>query len=125
MCIGTSRNSCHIDKNINWSLLLVIRSPKHTETKPNPHSLDQLSLPSFKKIRIHRHTLNRKERKRLRFFRSLVLKNLWCRTRIQATTKINLAVDKLPQFQCCKLNHPDAGPTFSSFLPADLNLGGH
>ncbi|KAF9678318.1 hypothetical protein SADUNF_Sadunf07G0022500 [Salix dunnii] len=27
-----------------------------------------------------------------------------------ATTKINLAVDKLPQFQCCKLNHPDAGP---------------
>ncbi|KAL9378525.1 hypothetical protein Peur_029860 [Populus x canadensis] len=27
-----------------------------------------------------------------------------------ATTKINLAVDKLPQFQCCKLNQPDAGP---------------
>ncbi|KAJ8770654.1 hypothetical protein K2173_021301 [Erythroxylum novogranatense] len=27
-----------------------------------------------------------------------------------ATTKINLAVDKLPQFQCCKLNYPDAGP---------------
>uniref|UniRef100_A0A2P2K8C7 Pyridine nucleotide-disulfide oxidoreductase domain-containing protein 2 n=1 Tax=Rhizophora mucronata TaxID=61149 RepID=A0A2P2K8C7_RHIMU len=27
-----------------------------------------------------------------------------------ATTKINLAVDKLPQFQCCKLNHPYAGP---------------
>ncbi|XP_062149257.1 uncharacterized protein LOC133857897 isoform X1 [Alnus glutinosa] len=26
------------------------------------------------------------------------------------TTKINLAVDKLPQFQCCKLGHPDAGP---------------
>ena len=28
----------------------------------------------------------------------------------QATTKINLAVDKLPQFQCCKIGHPDAGP---------------
>ncbi|KAI3451699.1 hypothetical protein Pfo_008364 [Paulownia fortunei] len=27
-----------------------------------------------------------------------------------ATTKINLAVDKLPQFHCCKLNSPDAGP---------------
>ncbi|EXC35486.1 hypothetical protein L484_026793 [Morus notabilis] len=26
------------------------------------------------------------------------------------TTKINLAVDKLPQFQCCKLSHLDAGP---------------
>ncbi|KDP39472.1 hypothetical protein JCGZ_05153 [Jatropha curcas] len=27
-----------------------------------------------------------------------------------ATTKINIAVDKLPQFQCCKLSHQDAGP---------------
>ncbi|KAJ4851464.1 hypothetical protein Tsubulata_014133 [Turnera subulata] len=27
-----------------------------------------------------------------------------------ATTKLNLAVDKLPQFQSCKLNHPEAGP---------------
>ncbi|WCJ24909.1 Pyridine nucleotide-disulfide oxidoreductase domain-containing protein 2 [Euphorbia peplus] len=27
-----------------------------------------------------------------------------------ASTKINIAVDKLPQFTCCKLNHPDAGP---------------
>ncbi|KAK6150896.1 hypothetical protein DH2020_015828 [Rehmannia glutinosa] len=27
-----------------------------------------------------------------------------------ATTKINLAVDKLPQFHCCKLNGPGAGP---------------
>ncbi|KAM4118154.1 hypothetical protein ACB094_02G179200 [Castanea mollissima] len=27
-----------------------------------------------------------------------------------ATTKINLAVNKLPQFQCCKIGHPDAGP---------------
>ncbi|XP_024978257.1 pyridine nucleotide-disulfide oxidoreductase domain-containing protein 2 [Cynara cardunculus var. scolymus] len=27
-----------------------------------------------------------------------------------ATTKINLAVDKLPQFQCCNLGHPEAGP---------------
>lgn len=27
-----------------------------------------------------------------------------------ASTKINIAVDKLPQFQCCKLNHPEAGP---------------
>uniref|UniRef100_A0A7N0VBH2 Uncharacterized protein n=1 Tax=Kalanchoe fedtschenkoi TaxID=63787 RepID=A0A7N0VBH2_KALFE len=26
------------------------------------------------------------------------------------TTKINLAVDRLPVFQSCKLNHPDAGP---------------
>ncbi|GLT39136.1 hypothetical protein SLA2020_133430 [Shorea laevis] len=26
------------------------------------------------------------------------------------TTKINLAVDKLPEFYCCKLSHPDAGP---------------
>ncbi|OWM66374.1 hypothetical protein CDL15_Pgr013591 [Punica granatum] len=26
------------------------------------------------------------------------------------TTKINLAVDRLPQFESCKLNHPDAGP---------------
>ncbi|OIW09759.1 hypothetical protein TanjilG_18674 [Lupinus angustifolius] len=28
----------------------------------------------------------------------------------QATTKINVAVDKLPQFQSCKLDHPHAGP---------------
>lgn len=28
----------------------------------------------------------------------------------QGTTKINLAVDKLPQFSCCKLSHPDPGP---------------
>lgn len=27
-----------------------------------------------------------------------------------ATTKINLAVDKLPEFGCCKLGSPDAGP---------------
>ncbi|PIN07087.1 Phytoene desaturase [Handroanthus impetiginosus] len=27
-----------------------------------------------------------------------------------ATTKINLAVEKLPQFHCCKLDSPDAGP---------------
>ncbi|XP_073311414.1 uncharacterized protein [Primulina huaijiensis] len=27
-----------------------------------------------------------------------------------ATTKINLAVDKLPQFQCCKISSPDSGP---------------
>ncbi|KAK4393677.1 Pyridine nucleotide-disulfide oxidoreductase domain-containing protein 2 [Sesamum angolense] len=27
-----------------------------------------------------------------------------------ATTKINLAVDRLPQFHCCKLKSPDAGP---------------
>lgn len=26
------------------------------------------------------------------------------------TTKINLAVDHLPQFKCCKLGHPDSGP---------------
>ncbi|KAM7251754.1 hypothetical protein ACFE04_023637 [Oxalis oulophora] len=26
------------------------------------------------------------------------------------TTKINLAIDKLPQFNCCKLGHPDVGP---------------
>ncbi|KAJ0039957.1 hypothetical protein Pint_28282 [Pistacia integerrima] len=28
----------------------------------------------------------------------------------QGTTKINLAVNKLPQFSCCKLSHPDPGP---------------
>ncbi|KAG9146668.1 hypothetical protein Leryth_021816 [Lithospermum erythrorhizon] len=27
-----------------------------------------------------------------------------------ATTKINLAVNQLPQFQCCKLQYPEAGP---------------
>ncbi|KHN00542.1 Pyridine nucleotide-disulfide oxidoreductase domain-containing protein 2 [Glycine soja] len=27
-----------------------------------------------------------------------------------ATTKINVAVDKLPEFHCCKLEHPHAGP---------------
>ncbi|KAM6563216.1 hypothetical protein CsatB_023214 [Cannabis sativa] len=27
-----------------------------------------------------------------------------------ATTKINVAVDKLPQFKCCKLGYPAAGP---------------
>ncbi|KAL9327054.1 hypothetical protein ACSQ67_007699 [Phaseolus vulgaris] len=27
-----------------------------------------------------------------------------------ATTKINVAVDKLPEFRCCKLDHPHAGP---------------
>ncbi|XP_059623661.1 uncharacterized protein LOC132266705 isoform X2 [Cornus florida] len=26
------------------------------------------------------------------------------------TTKMNLAVDALPQFRCCKLRHPDVGP---------------
>ncbi|XP_047952615.1 pyridine nucleotide-disulfide oxidoreductase domain-containing protein 2 isoform X2 [Salvia hispanica] len=31
-------------------------------------------------------------------------------TETEATTKINLAVEKLPQFHCCKLNSPDAGP---------------
>lgn len=28
----------------------------------------------------------------------------------QGTTKINLAVESLPQFRCCNLSHPDAGP---------------
>lgn len=28
----------------------------------------------------------------------------------QATTKINVAVDKLPEFRSCKLDHPHAGP---------------
>ncbi|KAH1206465.1 Pyridine nucleotide-disulfide oxidoreductase domain-containing protein 2 [Glycine max] len=27
-----------------------------------------------------------------------------------ATTKLNVAVDKLPEFRCCKLDHPHAGP---------------
>ncbi|KAJ0507543.1 putative amine oxidase, FAD/NAD(P)-binding domain superfamily [Helianthus annuus] len=27
-----------------------------------------------------------------------------------ATTKINLAVDKLPQFRCCNIGYPEAGP---------------
>ncbi|XP_016560620.1 pyridine nucleotide-disulfide oxidoreductase domain-containing protein 2 isoform X2 [Capsicum annuum] len=33
-----------------------------------------------------------------------------------ATTKINLAVDKLPQFHCCNLSHPDAGPQHSGTI---------
>lgn len=28
----------------------------------------------------------------------------------QATTKINVAVDKLPKFKCCKLGDPSSGP---------------
>ncbi|KAI5581533.1 hypothetical protein POPTR_007G025300v4 [Populus trichocarpa] len=40
----------------------------------------------------------------------IVLSNATPYKTFLATTKINLAVDKLPQFQCCKLNHPDAGP---------------
>ncbi|KAI4385137.1 hypothetical protein MLD38_003196 [Melastoma candidum] len=31
-------------------------------------------------------------------------------TNTEATTKINLAVDKLPHFVSCKLNYPDSGP---------------
>ncbi|CAH9088627.1 unnamed protein product [Cuscuta epithymum] len=27
-----------------------------------------------------------------------------------ATTKINLAIDRIPRFQCCNLGYPDAGP---------------
>lgn len=33
-----------------------------------------------------------------------------CLSLEQGTTKINLAINKLPQFQCCKLSHPDPGP---------------
>ncbi|XP_054825057.1 uncharacterized protein LOC129322728 isoform X2 [Prosopis cineraria] len=33
-----------------------------------------------------------------------------------ATTKINVAVDRLPQFQCCKINYPDAGPQHSGTI---------
>ncbi|OIT32006.1 prolycopene isomerase, chloroplastic [Nicotiana attenuata] len=33
-----------------------------------------------------------------------------------ATTKINLAVDRLPQFQCCNISHPDAGPQHSGTI---------
>uniref|UniRef100_A0A452Z9X2 Uncharacterized protein n=1 Tax=Aegilops tauschii subsp. strangulata TaxID=200361 RepID=A0A452Z9X2_AEGTS len=28
----------------------------------------------------------------------------------QATTKINVAVDMLPQFYCCKNSNPEGGP---------------
>ena len=28
----------------------------------------------------------------------------------QATTKINVAVDRLPQFHCCKDMNPEGGP---------------
>lgn len=28
----------------------------------------------------------------------------------QATTKINVAVDNLPKFKCCKLGDPSSGP---------------
>uniref|UniRef100_A0A0V0IHP9 Putative pyridine nucleotide-disulfide oxidoreductase domain-containing protein 2-like n=2 Tax=Solanum chacoense TaxID=4108 RepID=A0A0V0IHP9_SOLCH len=37
-------------------------------------------------------------------------KAIKCSDYRSATTKINLAVDRLPQFQCCNLSHPDAGP---------------
>lgn len=42
------------------------------------------------------------------FFPQLRFK--WLKFPGQATTKINVAVAKLPQFHCCKLNSPDAGP---------------
>jgi hypothetical protein len=29
---------------------------------------------------------------------------------VQATTKINVAVDRLPQFHCCKDINPEGGP---------------
>ncbi|KAI4298375.1 hypothetical protein L6164_031946 [Bauhinia variegata] len=32
------------------------------------------------------------------------------------TTKINVAVDKLPQFHCCKLNHPQVGPQHTATI---------
>ncbi|KAK9285622.1 hypothetical protein L1049_024818 [Liquidambar formosana] len=32
------------------------------------------------------------------------------------TTKINVAVDKLPQFQCCKLSYPKAGPQHTTTI---------
>lgn len=33
------------------------------------------------------------------------MNSLW-----QATTKINVAVDRLPQFHCCKDKSPEGGP---------------
>ncbi|KAK3017162.1 hypothetical protein RJ639_007837 [Escallonia herrerae] len=41
---------------------------------------------------------------------SVVLSNATPYKTFMATTKINLAVDRLPHFLCCKLSHPDAGP---------------
>ncbi|KAG2724821.1 hypothetical protein I3760_01G036200 [Carya illinoinensis] len=41
---------------------------------------------------------------------SIVLSNATPHRTFMGTTKINLAVDKLPQFECCKLGHPEAGP---------------
>ncbi|KAJ7944286.1 pyridine nucleotide-disulfide oxidoreductase domain-containing protein 2-like [Quillaja saponaria] len=32
------------------------------------------------------------------------------------TTKINVAVDTLPQFRCCKLNHPEVGPQHTATI---------
>lgn len=43
-------------------------------------------------------------------FNQSYLITMWFHSLKQATTKINIAVDKLPQFQCCKMSHPDAGP---------------
>ncbi|PHU27294.1 hypothetical protein BC332_05626 [Capsicum chinense] len=37
-----------------------------------------------------------------------------------ATTKVNLAVDRLPQFQCCNLSHPDAGPQHSRTIHIEV-----
>ncbi|RVX16822.1 Pyridine nucleotide-disulfide oxidoreductase domain-containing protein 2 [Vitis vinifera] len=44
---------------------------------------------------------------------------------LQGTTKINVAVDKLPEFQCYKFNHPEAGPhhTATIHIGTDRNLG--
>nr|XP_028950365.1 pyridine nucleotide-disulfide oxidoreductase domain-containing protein 2 isoform X2 [Malus domestica] len=41
---------------------------------------------------------------------SIVLSNATPYKTFKGTTKINLAVDKLPQFKSCKMGHPDAGP---------------
>ncbi|POO02529.1 NAD(P)-binding domain containing protein [Trema orientale] len=32
------------------------------------------------------------------------------------TTKINVAVDRLPQFQCCRLSHPEVGPQHTATI---------
>lgn len=34
----------------------------------------------------------------------------------QGTTKINVAVDKLPQFHCCKINRAEAGPQHTATI---------
>lgn len=37
-------------------------------------------------------------------------RHFFCIVLVQATTKINLAVDRLPNFKCCKSSSAEGGP---------------